>query len=333
VTVTLNGTAYTASITSGTTNSNAHEIEQGLNAGAAANLWYIQHVGTTVVFVAKDAGAKSGSYSVSVSAGTFTGSIAQNRAGATPTETWTARASWNVDTCSWIDPTKGNLYKVEFAYLGYGPLKYYVFNPTTRDYVLCHVVDWPNANTQTNLSNPTMRAGWVAASLGSTTNLTVAGASAQIMMHGKRPKGNAFGAYGVATGVTTETQVLTVQVRREFGNRACNAVVIPHIISLSTDSTKGAIFRILINPTVSGTTTHEYVDSTNSVCSADSAGTTVSGGRLVGVYSVGPSGRTNIMINETNAVLIAGDELVITAQVTSGAASEMTASLTWEEIV
>lgn len=330
VTVTLNGTAYTASVTAGTTTQNAHEIEVGLNAGAAASLWYIQHIGATVVFVARGVGARSGSYSAT-STGALTGTITQTKAGASATEAWTAQASWNIDTASWLDPTKGNLYRFEFAYLGYGPLIYSVFHEDRRVWVPVHAIDWQNNNTQTNIGNPSMRVGWVSASLGSTTNLTVAGASAMAGLQGVKNYARSFGGYGVATGVTTETQVLTVQVRREFGGRACNAVLKPLVLSIGTDSTKGAIFRLLRNPTVSGTTAHAYVDKTESIALTDTAGTTVSGGRLLGVYSVGPSGRATISLSDQNMFQIAGDELVITAQVTSGAASEMTASLVWEE--
>ena len=137
----------------------------------------------------------------------------------------------------------------------------------------------------------------------------------------------------MATGVTTETQVLSIYVRREFGDRAMAGVVIPKILSISTDSTKGAVFRMFKNATVSGVTSHTYVDETESACTYDTAGATVSGGRLLGVYSVGPSGRATISLDAINNLLVSGDELVITAQVTSGAASEMTASLTWEEII
>lgn len=332
VTVNLAGTAYTASITSGTASQNAHEIEVGLNAGIAANSWYITHIGDTVIFIAKSAGPKTGLYSATASTGTFTATVVQNKAGATPTETWTPRASWNVDTCSWIDPLKGNLFKVEFAYLGYGPLKYYVMNPTTDQWVLCHVIHYQNANTATNLANPSLRIGWVAASLGSTTNLTVAGGSAMGGIQGSFRPNKTFGAYGIASGVTTETQVLSVQLRREFGSRALVGLMLPRILTIATDSTKGAIFRLLRNPTVGGTTTHTYVDQTNSICLMDTAGTTVTGGKLLGVYSIGPSGRATIDLSQLNDALVSGDELVISALVTSGTASEMTAALVWDEL-
>lgn len=330
VTVTLNGTAYTASVTAGTTIQNAHEIEVGLNAGAAANLWYIQHIGATVVFVAKAIGAASGAYSCT-STGTLTGTVAQIKAGASATETWTPQASWNIDTATWLDPTKGNIYQVDAGFLGYAPPVYRIFHPERREFVPVHAIEWTNANTQPNFGNPSMRVGWVSASLGSTTNLTVAGASAMAGLQGKKEYARTFGGYGVATGVTTETQVLTIQVRREFGGRACNAVLRPMKLSIATDSTKGAIFRLLRNPTVSGTTAHAYVDQTESIALTDTAGTTVSGGRLLGVYGVGPSGRASIEIDEENMFMVAGDELVVTAQVTSGAASEMSAAITWEE--
>lgn len=332
-TITLNGVAYTAAVTnSGVISTTAHEIEQGLNAGAAASLWHIQHIKDTVVCVYRGVGSKSGTYSATAAAGAFAGTIAQQKAGADPTETWTAKASWNVDTASWLDATKGNLYKFEFAYLGYGPLKFSVFHPTKRTWQLVHVVDWTNVNTSVNLNNPTLRVGWVSASLGSTTNLTVYGASAMGGLQGRADKAHVFGQAGVAPGVTTATQVLSIQVRREFGSRQNNAIAVPKLLSIGTDSTKGAIFRVYLSPTVSGTTVHQYVDQTQSICTYDTAGTTVSGGRNLGVYSVGPSGRASISLDDLNLVLIAGDELVITAEVTSGAASEMTASLTWNEI-
>jgi hypothetical protein len=333
VTVTLNGTAYTASITSGTKAQNAHEITDGLNAGAAASLWYIQHINESVVFISKNAAAAGGSYSVSVSAGTFVGSISRNKAGAAPTETWTAKASWNVDTCTWLDPTKSNLYKVEYAYLGAGAIRFYVFNPTTDRFVLCHVIRWSNANTIHNLSNPSMRIGWAAASVGgSGTNITVGGFSGMIALQGRTSATRSAGANSTISGITTEKQVLSILVRREFGSRACLGVLIPKLLSIATDSTKGAVFTLYKNSTVAGVTIHQYIDSTNSIALYDVTGTTITGGTVLGVYSVGPSGRATISLADINNVLVPGDELIIAAKVTSGAASEMTTSLVWDEI-
>lgn len=329
-TITLNDAAYTAAVTSGSATLNAHEIAGALAAGAAGALWHFQHIGSTIVCVSKTTGAKAGTYSVAVDGGTLTGTVPRTKAGVAPTEDWTPQADWNVDTASWYNPTKGNIFRLEYAYLGYGPLKFSMFDPAQRRFVLVHVVDWTGANTGTNFTNPSMRPGWVSASMGSTTNLTVYGASAAAYTQGKGNPVTPFAASATATTVTTETQVLTVQVRREFGGTANNGVLAPKLLSIATDGTKGAIFKLYRNPTVAGVTVHNYVDSSYSIAASDTAGTTVSGGRLVGTFVTGNTGQI-IDLSANRLELVAGDELVITAAVVSGGSAEMTASLLWEE--
>lgn len=335
VTVVLNGVSYSglAVTNSGVASTTAHELTVALEATAAADAWYIQHIDDTIVFTFKGAGAQSGAYSATPAAGAFVGTFSQTKAGAAPTEAWTAQASWNGDTCSWLDTTKVNLFRLSFAYLGFGPLRYEVLNPSTGRWVTCHTIQWGNAYTTPNFRNPSMRVGYASASMGSSTNLTVRGANAAAFLQGQRFDGRTFGADGTQSGVTTETQVLTIQVRREFGARACNAVLLPKVATLTTDSTKGAVFTLYRNATVAGTTNHQYIDQNQSIALVDTAGTTVSGGRVLADVAVGPQGRTTVDLDRLGIPLIAGDELVITARVVSGAAAEMSAAVTWEEIV
>ena len=332
-TVTLNGVAYTAAVTNTTAEQNAHQIADGLLAGAAGLLWEIQAVGATVVFQFKGAGAKSGAYSLSVNTGTLAGNIVQDIAGATPTETWTAQADWNVSVAAWLDTTKGNIFKLEYAFLGYGPLKFSAFNPASRDFELVHVVDWTNANTQTNFNNPSMRPGWVAASLGSTTNLTVVGGSAMGAIQGESVRPRPFGHSASQAAVTTEAPVMTIQVRREFNNRALNGVARMTSLSLATDGTKGAIFRVYVNASLTGPTQWEYDDKNESIMLVDSTSTGVSGGDVLGQYVVGPSGSATIGVSDIDLELIPGDTLTITAERVSGAAADMAASATWGEYI
>jgi hypothetical protein len=333
VTVTLNTVAYTASITAGTVQQNAHEIEQGLNAGAAASLWHIQHIDDEVIFLYRGVGSKSGTYSVTVSAGAFVANIARVRAGANPTETWTPKASWNKDTASWLTPTEMNAYKVDSGYLGIIGPRFWAWHKTQRRWKLVHTIDKDGLSDMV-FGNPTLRVGWASASLGSTTNLTVYGGSAMAGLQGRVDRAHAFGASGVATTVTTETQVLSIQSRREFGGRANNGVLVPKQLTIGTDSTKGAVFKLYRNATVAGNTVHQYVDETESFCTYDAAGTTVSGGRLLGVYAIGPSGRAVVNLGDINEIGVAGDELTITATVSSGGGgADMVAALTWEEII
>ncbi|NBT31001.1 MAG: hypothetical protein EBT13_03600 [Rhodobacteraceae bacterium] len=332
-TVTLNGTAYTASVTNASATVNAEEIASGLRAGAAASAWNIQAISNTVVFQARGDGARSGTYSLAASAGPLAGTFAQDIAGVAKTEDWTPQADWNVDTCPWLDTTKGNIYKFEYAYLGYGPLKFSVFDPATRDFTLAHVVDWANANTHPNFNNPSMRVGWVSASLGSTTNLTVAGASGMMALQGRSGAWRPFGHSATAAGVTTETAVLALQSRYKFNNRTNAGIAHIKSISIATDSTKGAYFRIYKNPTFGGTPQWEYEDENQSIMLVDSAAASVSGVPVLATYVVGPTGSSTINLEELDIDMTAGDTFAITAEYVSGASAEMTASVTWGERV
>jgi hypothetical protein len=334
VTVTLNTVPYVLSVgSSATVQEAAHDIETQLIASAANTLWQFQHIDDTVVCVFRGIGEKAGTYSVS-STGTLTATVARDSAGATPTEDWTAQTAWNKDTATWLDVTKGNLYKVEFAYLGYGPLNYYIMHPTTKQWILVHQINWNNAKTTTNFGNPSMRVGWASASLGSSgTNLSVYGASAMAALQGETSLAKrSFAAVGNNASVSTETQILSVEVRREFGGRSCLAVVIPSI-TVATDSQKGMIFRVYKNATVAGDTVHNYVDEDHSVCVYDTAGTTVSDGEFIDAVVVGPNGSRTISASDLGAYLVAGDEITVTGAVTSGAASGGFVTIKTDEII
>lgn len=98
---------------------------------------------------------------------------------------------------------------------------------------------------------------------------------------------------------------------------------------LASDGFIGNLTGTVTHPvrSVSGTVT---VATTDAILIADA--TAATGGRLLGVYSVGPSGRATIDLSLLDNVLVAGDQLVISGQVTSGAASEMSVSLSWDEV-
>lgn len=328
-TITLNGVAYTAAVTAGTKAHNAHEIATALAAGAAGLLWRIQHINESVVIAYRGAGPKAGSYSIS-STGGLVGTIDQINAGEAPVDDFITQADWNVDKCAWLDWTKLNFFKFEFCH---GQLRWYVFSPDQGIHVLCHVKQWANKNTVPVFRNPSVRVGWTAISRGSTTNLVVTGTSACATAIGDRIDGRPFGVSSTKTNITTRKQILTVGVREEFGSRTCNGVLVPTLLTLSTDSTKGAVFRLSRNPVVAGDTIHQYVDEADSIAIYDTGGTTITTeGRIYPPISVGPSGRTTIDLRVLGIVLVAGEELVITAEVTTGAGAEMTASLGWEEL-
>lgn len=107
-------------------------------------------------------------------------SIATNstlsRAGALPTTTYIPQSTWNVDTCKdmgsllenynanptgfRLDPTKGNVYKIDIQYLGFGTIRFYVENPETGSFFMVHKIKYANDNVITNFGIPSFRIGY-----------------------------------------------------------------------------------------------------------------------------------------------------------------------------
>lgn len=189
-TVTLNGVAFNISITAGTTTATAVTIASTTFSG-----WEAQQVDNTIVFLSTSLGVKSGTYSFSSSgAGTLaTGTFSAKQAGVDQTETWTYQNQFNIDRLDGtkgtindvglnpsgmlLDPSKINIYQINFRWLGAGEIRYAIENSINGNMVFFHHEHYSNRNIVPHLANPSFKTGYAAASLGSTTNLTVKGSS------------------------------------------------------------------------------------------------------------------------------------------------------------
>lgn len=81
------------------------------------------------------------------------------------TATWTAQASWNGDTLNGsgasgmnLTTTDGNVYKIQYSWLGFGVIKFYVQSSVdVGAWILAHTIQYPNAHTATSLNNGSLR--------------------------------------------------------------------------------------------------------------------------------------------------------------------------------
>ena len=326
LTLTLNGIAYTIPLTVTTTAGNAYEIATWLNANQS--LWVADQIGSTVIISAKTDGAKAGVYSY-VHANS-TGTITQNKAGVTKTSTHIPKANWNRDTMSTLDPTKGNVYQISYPYLGFGGIKFFV-KEKGGTFKLVHVIEYENTYTTPSLRQPSLRFGVYSASTGTTTDVPVYCASVALFVEGEVRKTRNPRAFGHTQSVTTTfTNVLTIRNRRTY-NYIYNQVEIEPIhLSISSESNQNVLIEIRTNPTFSGAT--NFVNTgTNLVSDVDTTANTVSGGTLLAAFTVGAKGTLSVNLKEFEIRQPPSLQLCISAKVTSGAASNVTATLTYYE--
>ena len=337
-TVTINGAGYTVPLTSGSVQHNAYQIANSLSA--QVNNFTFSSNDNQVVAQSLLPGPL-GAFAFSSS--TATAAWVEITSGVDSLLNFIPQASWSIDarltgtTQEILDPTKGNAYQIQFKYLGFGAIKFYVEDSHTGDFVLVHVIEYANTATNPNVSNPSFRIGWVARNTGNTTNLTVSGSSASgfvegILRSSIPPRAALHDQLAVGT---TLTNVIALRNRLTFGGKVNRIEIVPLLATLSTQSNKSAFFEIRANPVFGGTDLDfTYVDKANSVTEIATDAATVTGGRLIGALTVVAGSSEELVFNtrlEQLFLAYPGQIFSVAARVSSGAASDMQVTVSWAE--
>ena len=340
ITITLDGDAdATVAVTaSGNTTTTANEIASHDFTGLG-NGWTATAVGSTVVFQSLDAAVHSGSFTLS-GATTAVGTFATEVAGTAPTEEWTNASDWNVDNADGnghlpvMDWTKGNVFRIEFQYLGFGAIKYEIEDPRSGQFVPVHVEQYANNNTRPSLDNPTMP---MKACVSNTTNNTDIVMYSGSMMGAIQGKDSFLGAqHGTdaekGSVGTSEVPVLTIRNRLFFDGHPNRTKIKLKLVEVGNDHTKSIKYRFYNNATL---TDASFTDVTNSPATIDTSASAFSGG--VDFYNllVGADGTENFDFGDSEelGVVIPGDQLTVTAETTSGTGAVAIVAMYWIDLI
>lgn len=335
-TVTVNGTGYTVPLTAGTVQHNAFELANSLNTQVPD---YAFSSNDNQVVARSLLPVPGGAFAFT--SATAVAAWVQIIAGLATTSDFIAQTDWNVDTRISEDtdinlnPFKGNVYKVQMQYLGFGGILFYIEDKNTSKFVLVHMIKFANTFTETSVGNPTFRVGWLAANgPTNTTSVTVEGGSAAGFIEGKAIRTEASRAEentNAAVGTTNAVNVLTLRSRIVFGTRRNRAETFGLSLTAATDSNKAAVIRIHIGATISGDLDFQYIDKVNSTTEVAKDGGIVTGGRLVASFIIPPTGGQPFNLEQLASLILPGETMTVSALITSGAAASVTASLTWQE--
>ena len=97
------------------------------------------------------------------------------RQGRASTTDFIPQSLWNGDpmdgtgsTGIALDPSKFNVFQINFRWLGAGIIQFAMENPVSGQFVLLHTIHWTNRNTTLHLENPSMKVGAIAYHYGTT---------------------------------------------------------------------------------------------------------------------------------------------------------------------
>ena len=327
--LTVNGVLYSIPLTNGTVQFNAREITDYIEASVPG--YTAEQIDDDIIIAAETDGPKAGVWSFA-SDGTAVGNLTQTKAGITKTSDHIPTASWNGDEVVGLDPSKGNNYKIIYKN-GFGDIQYYIGDTNHDHFILVHTVRWTNTKTTPNLNNPSMRCGCYAASIGSITDISVECAYLAAFLSGKDSKTRNPRAFDNTKSIaTTLINILTIRNKRIYNDKFNQIEVEPVYLTLANDGNKSAIFELVANPTVSGVTNFQEVGN-NLISEYELDGIEVSGGRLLAAFTVAKASSTQINLKDFNIRIPPTLRLVVAGKMASGAAADLSASLTWYEDV
>ncbi len=350
-TVTVDDVVFTVPLTaSGVINTTAAELAESLDSQDALNSYTANQAEIYVRFgrVSPKTGVFAFSHATAVAAWTTV------KTGVTATQDFTAQTDWNRDKMDGngpsgltlgaggdFDPLVGGFIgRTPFQYLGYGCIQYEIGDPTEiSTFHPVHVVEWlKDGNVGPNLSDPGFRTGWLSGSLGSTTDLTVRGGSAELANQGEytileESRSEATELLAAATGV--EHHLLTIRNRTHFGDVSNGSEILAILAKFGTESLKGTTFRIYKNvATWSTNLIYDFVDKGGSIAEISTTVATfgtLGSGRLVDTGIKLSAGEGEIDLELLKTVVSQSENISITGEISSGATRDLNASMTWKE--
>jgi hypothetical protein len=258
--------------------------------------------------------------------------------------TFIAQNTWNIDPCNGtgisrfqIDPTKGNVYKVKYPYLGYGDVTFFIQNPKDGQFQLVHIIRYANSSQATELSNPNLTFYARVANTGNNTNIIGYCGSVGVFLSGvRRFLGQTSFAYNnkALTAAGGTVSLFTVKNATTFNGVPNKSLIRINSVVLSVGNLGNNQFGYLFllkNATVagvpvftpeSGATADNGTTITNgqSPVSVDVAGTTVTGGQRV--WASNGVNTSNAFIDVTSVdIFIAPGETLVFASLVTGNAS------------
>lgn len=281
VTVTLDGDAFTFDIdiegtTSTTQTAYKLSLEDYTQLGETGFL--VDVVGADVYFISGRCNPDlTGTYSIS-GTGTIVGTFTRVLAGTNHEETFIPTGSFNIDKLDGtgpsemiINPQRGNVYEIDFQYLGFGNARFAVEDPNTGRFTNCHMIKNANNRVTPVLKNPNVQIRLESSNSGNTSDVSVKSASMSGFIAGEVLKLDPKFAQSFAfTGLnqTTYHPLAMIKANRIHKNQSCfGEFDILRLAGSNEVSSKTLIIGFFLEAEITGDVNYQFVNDENSIVS------------------------------------------------------------------
>lgn len=341
LTVTLNDDAVVFASSATTPAEQTKEIYDALLADALISAkWILEWSEDTVTALSRSVAPLAGTFSVTTD-GTGTHSLTVAQTGVAHTTNWTYQEAFTLDKLDGtgpsgmtLDPTKLNVFQVNLRWLGAGRIQYAIEDPVGA-MIPFHVETYANENSDVHLDNPSMKLGYVAASLGgSNEEVVVAGASMMGAIEGNINITNFPVAHSRKRTIDTNlNHIFTIKNKLIFKNKINLREVIVEKLShgmTETSFTFGTVY-LFLNATNSVDHVWEDIGSDSHVSCSNVNGTiTLANETPLASFIMGDNNVETIDLSSLRIVIPPNNTLTMAIQADS-ATPDASAALTWVE--
>jgi len=253
-----------------------------------------------------------------------------------------AQSEWNHDKLDGtgasgfdLDPSKMNIYKISFGWLGIAPIYFTVFAGHKKGWVLCHVIDRVNIDAEPHLQNPSLPLRVIIdRESGTGVNCHIHTSSWRAGVIGEDAEGNSsdrvftYNALEITVPSATPTAVLIVRSKATYQGKSNHVKARPIIITFDTAGNKPVLILGVPNPTYGTTPTFSDRDTVNSMMEfalgPHEITSTIPGG--VPATVMGRNDSRELDSEKRKLIIYPGQELAIIAE--SSQATEISTSWT-----
>ena len=250
---------------------------------------------------------------------------------------------WNADTMDGsgnasnpsgmlLDVTMGNVYQVSYG-SGFGCVYFSIESQTTGHMVLIHTLLLANLNTTPSSYNPTfaLRSEVFKDGTADANDYVMKVADMSSFTQGQDKVTGAVNAFENSKNIGgTETNLFTLQNKATFQGKTNKVSAVLSSISLINDSNGAGTFRLWEDATLGGSPSYTDISTNTSVMSQDTAGTTVTGGKLLWVGGAGKDNGSSIDLHTLGIKMRPNSTYTFSSQ-TLGGANPMSIGLVWVE--
>jgi hypothetical protein len=254
-------------------------------------------------------------------------------------EHWTFQQEFNIDkldgsngTHFTYDPEKGNVFDIQYQWLGYGVVTYNIEDPESGNFIPFHRIKYPNKNVKPSTefgSNPiSIR---VECFEETAVKPQIKGASVFAYLEGSLVyTGPTFSASGSNSSIGTSSVNLVTIKNEQIYNAKTNKIPSKTKgMSFSSDGSQPVVIRLIKNSTLTGSPVYISA-SVDSVMTYTTSSLLTNGGSSLATFVLGKTDSFYLSEKDFETFLSPGETLTIAGNV-NGGTSTVVAAVNWLE--